>query len=264
MKLVDIGVNLTSGRFHDNWREVVQSANQAGVESLIITGTSLTETAQAIEQTKAGDGLYATAGVHPHHANECDDHFIDQLAELAQQPKVVAIGECGLDFNRNYSTPEQQLRVFEQQLELAVEVKKPVFLHERDAFEQQIALLKKYIDRIPGGVAHCFTGDLAQMQHYLALGLHIGVTGWVCDERRGQALQQAVSQLPLDRLLLETDAPWLLPRTLRPRPKSSVNLPSYLPHIVEQLAQYMAVDISQIVDHSYHNAHQLFALGESS
>jgi TatD DNase family protein len=173
---------------------------------------------------------------------------------------VVAIGETGLDFYRNLSTPAQQISAFEQQLELACQLQLPVFLHERDAFETQRTLLQRYRDRLAGGVQHCFTGDRTALFAYLDLGLYIGITGWICDERRGLELQSLVKHIPLDRLLIETDSPYLLPRDLRPRPATRRNEPRFLGHIAQRIAELTATDPTRIQHQTTANALQLFNL----
>jgi len=184
MQLVDIGANLTHPAFHADLEEVLARAEVAGVSAMVVTGTSVAESTNALKAAKTyPQTLYATAGVHPHHARECDESTIPALRVLAQQPKVVAIGECGLDFNRNYSPHPDQEKWFRLQVELAIELKKPLFLHSRDAAEQFSAILKSYV--LPNAVAHCFTGEKAELHAYLDLGLYIGITGWICDERRG-------------------------------------------------------------------------------
>src|SRR5690606_18676647 len=177
---------------------------------------------------------------------------------LAHHPNVKAIGECGLDFNRNFSPKNVQLSVFEAQLELTAELKLPVFLHERDAFDQQINLLKKYRSRLVGGVAHCFTGNRAQMEQYLQLDLYIGITGWLCDDKRGSDLQTAIKHLPLERLLLETDAPYLAPKTLKP--KVSTNEPCFLPEVARYFAEITQQPLASVIELSYANAQTLFNL----
>lgn len=254
----DVGVNLTSPRLADP--EVLTRARDAGVSHMAVTGTSVEESARALELCRSkGTGLYATAGVHPHYASDVDGQYLNQLRHLASHDSVIAIGECGLDFNRNFSAPADQLNVFEQQLGLACELGLPVFLHERDAFEQQIALLSRYRSQLVGGVAHCFTGTLEQMQAYLDLDLYIGITGWVCDSKRGAALREAVPHLPLNRIVLETDAPYLFPKTLKV--KQRTNEPAYLPHIAEQVCLLMGVDSETLRRHSVQNSMGLFRLG---
>ncbi|MCC2617204.1 TatD family hydrolase [Aestuariibacter halophilus] len=247
----DIGVNLTDPRL--DVEPTLSQAAEAGVTHMAITGTdeAASQAALSLCQNHPNQ-LVCTAGVHPHYAKDVSDDYLSVLRDLSSHDAVVAIGECGLDFNRNFSPPEVQLRVFEQQLQLACDVGLPVFLHERDAHAQQIALLQRYRDRLSGGVAHCFTGDRAQMDAYLQLDLYIGITGWVCDPRRGQALAEAVTHLPLERLLLETDAPYLKPRTLSGGGRD--NVPANLPHIGAFVAERMGVSVEQVLDHSRRNA----------
>ncbi len=257
--LVDIGVNLTDKAFHNDLSEVVQDAISQDVRTLILTGTRLDELEQAIQICKQHPNhCYCTAGIHPHYAKNWTETYYKQLKALANHPKVVAIGETGLDFNRNFSSPEQQIHVFEQQLRLAAELQMPLFLHERDAHEEQLKLLKEYRQQVPSGVAHCFTGTENEMNNYLELDLYIGITGWVCDERRGLHLQKLVKDIPLDRLLLETDAPYLLPRTLKRKPKSRRNVPANLRHICDQVANLLDMQPEQLAKATTDNAKRLF------
>lgn len=261
MKLCDIGVNLTNNRFNDDWQETVHRASQAGVNKLIITGTDIEESRRALamsEQLPAH--CYATVGIHPHYAKNAASNYQDALLELASHPKAVAIGECGLDFNRNYSPPEVQKQVFTAQLNIAAATQKPVFLHERDAFDTQMSILRAYRDKLAGGVVHCFTGNTEQILACLELGFYIGITGWLCDPKRGKNLRDAVQHLPLNRLLLETDAPYLMPKTLSGSAKR--NEPENLPHILEQLAEILPDEHSaeNIAKASYQNSVALFGL----
>lgn len=253
----DIGANLTDKRLETE--AVVESACAAGVERIAITGTTVEGSEQALHLAhKYPNNLLSTAGVHPHYAKDVESDYLDKLAALAQDPQVVAIGECGLDFNRNFSPAEIQIEVFEQQLLLAADLAMPVFLHERDAFDQQVQLLSKHRASLNGGVVHCFTGSVVQMQTYIDLGFYIGITGWVCDPKRGEALRQAVSQLPLERVLLETDSPYLMPKTLKS--KSRNNQPANLPHIAQTVAAIMNVELSKLQHYSVYNSLKLFQL----
>ena len=163
-------------------------------------------------------------------------------------------------FNRNFSTPEQQVQAFEKQLEIACEHKAPLFLHERDAHKKQLELLHSFRDHIPNAVAHCFTGSKAELYNYLDLDMHIGITGWICDERRGLELQKIVKDIPANRLMLETDAPYLLPRDLKPKPKSRRNLPANLPHIANKVAQLRGVTTAQLQEEAYATSQSFFNL----
>ena len=238
LDLVDIGVNLTHESFDDDRAEVISRAQAAGVRRMVVTGSTVLQSRRAARLALERPGeLYATAGVHPHHASEFTKADLPILADIAQGPGVVAIGECGLDHFRNYSTPVEQERAFAAQLELAVELELPVFLHQRDAHERFVAILKDYRDELPRAVAHCFTGERKELYRYLDMDLYIGITGWICDERRGRHLGELVGDIPLDRLMLETDAPYLLPRDLAEKPASRRNEPLHLPHVLRAVAR---------------------------
>lgn len=258
MRWFDSGVNLTNQKLFRDLEGVLQRAQQAGVEKLLVIGTSLSESAAAVALCEQyPTQLLASVGIHPHDAAAVPDNFVAQLRRLAQHPSVVAIGECGLDFNRNYSPPDTQRKAFEAQLQLAAELKLPVYLHERDAHTEQCELLARYQSDIPRMLTHCFTGGKKELAPYLELGCYIGITGWLCDERRGVELQQAVLDIPSDKLLLETDAPFLAPRHVRPRPKQ--NEPCYLPAIGEFLAQLRQQEVSQIAAQTWQNSLRFFA-----
>jgi TatD DNase family protein len=234
MQLVDIGANLTHASFRDDLDAVLARARAHGVARIIVTGSSVEESRHAAQIADA-HGLYATAGVHPHHARDCDETTIAALRAVAAHPKVVALGECGLDFNRNYSPHPSQEKWFVAQLELAAELGKPLFLHSRDAHPRFAEILRNL--RVDKAVAHCFTGEAAELRAYLDLGLYIGITGWICDERRGRHLVALAKEIPGDRLLLETDSPYLTPRDLHPQPKARRNEPAHLPHILRAVAR---------------------------
>ena len=256
--LVDIGANLTHNNFDDDRDQVIERAEKAGVTRIIVTGSDgeSSQDALALARTRPGK-LYATAGVHPHHASEYSPAVRETLADLTREDAVVAVGECGLDYFRNFSSPEEQRSAFESQLELAVE---SVFLHQRDAHEDFIDILKPLIGEISAGVAHCFTGERAALQECLSMGLYIGVTGWICDERRGKALKEIVADIPLDRLMIETDAPYLLPRTLLPKPKTRRNEPGYLTEVLRVVAQAMQESEITVAQATTANAERFFGL----
>jgi TatD DNase family protein len=260
-ELVDIGANLTHDSFDQDRHEVLARAAAAGVTRVIVTGTTVTASVQAAALCEAHPGvLYATAGVHPHHASDFDTHTADALRALLANPAFVAVGECGLDFFRDYSPRDAQRRAFAAQLDLAAAARKPVFLHQRDAHEEFLALLASRRSALVGGVAHCFTGGPEELRAYLDLGLYVGVTGWVCDERRGGELRAAVPQIPLDRVLVETDAPYLLPRDLTPKPHGRRNEPALLAHVVRRIAQLMNLSLDVVAEATTVNAERLFGL----
>ncbi len=257
--LVDIGLNLTHDSFDADRNAVLERAVTAGVTRMLITGSSVEHSRSALALARQHpQHLRATAGIHPHHATECNPATRDELRALLEQPEVLAVGECGLDYFRNFSPPDTQERAFRLQLELAAEVRKPVFLHQRDAHDAFVAILKEHAGHLSGGVAHCFTAGPDEARAYLDLGLHIGITGWLCDERRGLHLREVVRFVPEDRLLVETDAPYLLPRDLKPKPKSRRNEPAYLPHVVEVLAACRNQAVETVAAFTTRNALRLF------
>lgn len=258
--MFDIGVNLTSGQFDKDRDDVVARAFAAGVSGMLITGTSLHESQQAQQLASRYDNCWSTAGVHPHDAGQWLPETADALRELANMPEVVAMGECGLDFNRNYSTPEDQERAFSAQLALAAELSLPVFMHCRDAHERFIALLTPWLDKLPGAVLHCFTGTREEAGACLDLGIYLGITGWVCDERRGLELRELLPMIPANKLFFETDAPWLLPRDLPVKPSSRRNEPGYLPHIITQSATWRGEDAQQLIQQTDENVRTLFGI----
>jgi len=258
-ELIDIGANLTHDSFEKDLGDVIARAKAAGVQRMIVTGSSIEGSRRAIELASQYRGdLFATAGIHPHHADEFSAESVSQIEKLVDQ--AVAVGECGLDFFRDFCPRDKQLEAFEGQLRIAAESGKPVFLHQRDAHEPLTALLKEYLPAISGGVAHCFTGNKAELTDYLDMGLYIGVTGWICDERRSNDLRQALAYLPLERILLETDAPYLLPRDLEAKPANRRNEPSLLPHILEVTAHYMGKSAVTIAEAATRNTESLFRL----
>lgn len=259
--LVDIGVNFFDKAFADDLDEVLELAQLAGVTGLLLTGTDLDNSEQALKLANQHPNLLcSTAGVHPHSAADWTKSTAATLQDLLAEPACVAVGETGLDFNRNFSTPKQQQLAFEEQLTLAAETGKPLFLHERDAGVKMLEMLHTWRDSISGAVVHCFTGEKKTLFGYLDLDLYIGITGWVCDERRGTHLWPLLPSIPLNRLLIESDSPWLIPRNLKPRPKKYRNEPAYLPWVLQQIAQLYALPVQEIATLTSTNAQRLFNL----
>jgi TatD DNase family protein len=260
--LIDIGANLGHESFRDDLSAVLSRAERAGVHRLVVTGTSVGSTRAAIALHRDWPHrLSATAGLHPHHAADLDAQALDALRELAADPAVVAVGECGLDYFRNFSPREAQIAAFHRQLELAAVTGKPAFLHQRDAHADFLAIVSEHRASLSGGVAHCFTGNGRELEDYLALDLAIGITGWICDERRGQHLLPLVAAIPKGRLMIETDAPYLLPRTLRPPPKTRRNEPSWLPEVARVVAGARGESIEELARHTTEAAMRFFRLG---
>ena len=237
MELVDIGANLCHESFASDLDEVLDRATRVGVGRIIVTGSSRADSEAAAALARRHPGrLHATAGVHPHEAATFDGAAAAAIEALARREEVVAVGETGLDFYRDFSPRPDQERAFEAQLEIAARLGRPVFMHERDAHRRFVEILKPFRDRLGPAVLHCFTGDRDALHGYLDLDLHVGITGWICDERRGLHLRELVGRIPADRLMLETDSPYLLPRDLRPRPRSRRNEPAHLAHVARAVA----------------------------
>lgn len=259
--MFEIGVNLTSNQFDKDRQQVVERARAAGLSGMLITGTSASESIEASRlAAQYPQFCWSTAGVHPHQASSWDNETEQCIRALAASPQVVAIGECGLDFNRNFSPSDKQEAAFSAQLALAVELELPVFLHCRDAHRRFTDLLMPWLNELPGAVVHCFTGNERELELYLSLGLSIGITGWVCDERRGLELRGMLRHIPADRLLLETDSPYLLPRDMAEKPKNRRNEPAFLPHIINQVALWRGEDPAWLAKKTEDNASALFGL----
>ena len=255
--MIDIGCNLTHRSFRGDLAEVLHRAAEVGVERMVVTGLSV-EVSRAAERLAASRPrvLSSTAGIHPHNAARAGPDAQRALAELAERPHVRAIGECGLDFDRDFSPRPVQRRVFEMQLELAAELGRPVFLHERDAHEDFVKILSRYRDRVPRGVVHCFTGRRRALDAYLEMDLHIGITGWITDARRGAHLVPLVRTIPPERLMIETDAPFLKPKTA---PRGRRNEPAYLPYVRDAVAEARGEDPALVARRAAEVAERFFA-----
>ena len=261
MHLIDIGANLTHDSFDRDRDAVLDRARQVGVVQMIITGASREHSPLALQLAQQHPGfLYATAGVHPHHAVEYTDECDAEMRALHAHAEVVAVGECGLDYFRDFSPRPAQHRAFERQLQLAADNGKPLFLHQRDAHADFMAQMKNFEGRIGPAVVHCFTGTREELFDVLDHDWHVGITGWLCDERRGQHLRELVKHIPADRLLIETDAPYLLPRTVKPQPSHRRNEPMYLAHIVAELARDRVEDVAVTAARTTANARAFFGL----
>ena len=260
--LIDIGANLTHDSFDHDRDAVLQRAQAAGVTRMIVTGASREHSPKALALAQQHPQLlYATAGVHPHHATEYTSECDTEMRALQQHAEVVAVGECGLDYFRNFSPQHAQQRAFEMQLQIAADLGgKSLFLHQRDAHQDFMAIMRQFDGKLGPAVVHCFTGTRKELFDYLDQDWYIGITGWLCDERRGQHLRELVAHIPEHRLLIETDAPYLLPRTLKPMPKDRRNEPAFLPHIAEEIARDRHQTYEDIALMATRNAQTFFNL----
>jgi TatD DNase family protein len=267
--MIDIGINLSHDSFDHDRATVIAAAQAAGVKKFIVTGTSLTlQSAIDALLVEYPTLLRATAGVHPHHAIELADpnlssaqnaQALARLKAWALAPTVVAVGECGLDYYRIFQEKNVQIQCFQKQIELSIEINKPLFCHVRDAHEDFMACLKSAGSALKV-VVHCFTGSEAELETYLSAGFYIGITGWVCDERRGTHILNYIAKIPDNRLMIETDAPYLLPRTLAPKPSSRRNEPRFLAEIARVVAQARQQSLEKLIEVTHNTSLAFFGL----
>ena len=278
--MIDIGANLLNSAFDADRQEVVRRAGAAGVDAIVLTGTSVGSSRAAADFAASREvgsiesacessqdripHLFATAGVHPHDAAAVDAGWDDQIASLGDRAEVVAVGETGLDYYRDFSPREVQRIVFRRQVELAVQLNLPLFVHDRHSEGETRRILADYRDDLAACVIHCFTGTAADLAGYLDDGYHIGITGWICDERRGRQLMELVRQIPAEKLMIETDAPYLLPRNIVPRPRSRRNEPAFLTWVARQLAHCRGEDPAAVQRQTRLNAMRFFDLARNN
>ena len=261
MQLVDIGANLTHESFRHDLADVLARARAHGVARIVVTGASAGGSRDALALAQQHPGvLFATAGVHPHHASDFHAETEALLREYHATAEVKAVGETGLDYHRNFSPRAAQLFAFERQLQLAIDCGKPLFLHQRDAHKDFVACMDNVRGRIGRAVVHCFTGERDELVDYLDRDWFIGITGWICDERRGAHLRDLVKLIPADRLMIETDAPYLLPRDLKPKPSHRRNEPMYLAHVCAAVAAARGEDVETTARQTTANASRFFGL----
>ena len=257
--LIDIGINLSHRQFGSDRDAVVRRALEAGVRRMVVTGTSVEASRSAVDLARSRPGtLFATSGIHPHDASRASAAALGEIAALARSPEVRAVGECGLDFDRDFSPRPAQEAAFEAQLELACELKLPVFLHERAAHDRFLAILKRSRSRLSRAVVHCFTGSERELDAYLAEDLHVGITGWICDDRRGAGLRPLIARIPADRLMIETDAPFLMPRAAKAAGRR--NEPAFLVHVLDEVARAAGRPPAQVAAETTRTAELFFGL----
>lgn len=257
--LVDIGANLSHKSFGSDLEAVLQRARDAGVRRILVTGTGVESTRAAIALARSKPGvLFATAGIHPHDASTASPAALAELAALARSSEVKSMGECGLDFDRDFSPRSAQETAFEAQLEIAAANRLPLFLHERAAHERFLSILARHRPRLSRAVVHCFTGTAAELEAYLALDLHVGITGWICDDRRGAGLRALMAKIPADRLMIETDAPFLSPPAAKAPGRR--NEPAFLTHVLDAVARGAGRPSEQVAAETTRTAALFFGL----
>jgi len=257
---IDIGINLTNKQFNNEHEEIINRALDHGVEQMILTGTSVRASKESAEIAEDYPGiLFSTAGIHPHDAKSFNNESISELRKLLKQYRVVSVGECGLDFDRDFSPRPVQEKCYRAQLELSVEVDKPLFLHERAAFKRFNEITDEYLSQFPKAVVHCFTGTLQEAEIYLDKGFYLGFTGAISDQNRFKHLEDVIRYVPLDRMMIETDAPFMLPKN-RPRMQNRRNEPAFLPYIAQTIAHLKRISLSEVAGATTEVARSFFRI----
>ena len=258
-EIADIACNFTSERFDNDLDEVINQAIVNNITKFGLICSRLSDIDKLLEiYNRYSKDMFFTIGVHPHHANEINEEYLKKLKEVINNNNPHAIGETGLDFFRNLSTYEEQIYAFEEQIKIAIDTNKPLFLHQRDSHDDFIKILRKYSSDINKSVVHCFTGTKEQLNDYLELDCYIGVTGWICDAKRNVELRKTIKNIPLERLMIETDCPYLIPKNLEEKPKNNRNEPTYLNHIANEVATLMKKDINDIREKTYKTSLSFF------
>ena len=258
-EIADIACNFTSDRFDNDLDQVINRAIVNNITKFGLICSRLSDIDKLLEiYNRYSKDMFFTIGVHPHHANEINEEYLKKLKEVINNNNPHAIGETGLDFFRNLSTYEEQIFAFEEQIKIAIDTNKPLFLHQRDSHDDFVKILRKYSSDINKSVVHCFTGTKEQLNDYLELDCYIGVTGWICDAKRNIELRKTIKNIPLERLMIETDCPYLIPKNLEEKPKNNRNEPTYLNHIANEVATLMKKDINDIREKTYKTSLSFF------
>ena len=250
--LIDSHTHLQVSQYNKDRDAVLKRAQDAGVETILIIGIDLETSLSAIELAEKHENLYATVGMHPHDAKKLTPDVLKTFRELLNHPKVIALGEIGLDYYRNLSPPDVQKDAFEKQLNLAEEMEMPIVIHNRDAYKDILPILESRQGQIQG-VLHCFTGDIELMERSVEIGFHIGIGG-IVTYPNAKEMQAVASKVPSDRLLIETDCPWLTPQFRR----GKRNEPSYVRAVAEKIAELRNTSIETIGEITTNNFKTLF------
>jgi len=258
--LFDIACNFSSERFDNDLEDVLARAKENNVNKFLVVSASLEDVKKVYSIYKNNiDECFFTIGTHPHHANTFNNSSIKLMIELINDYQPHSVGETGLDFFRNISSYEEQIFAFEEQIKISINTNKPLFLHQRDAHEDFIKIIKSYKNDIKRAVVHCFTGTQKELDDYLEMGFYIGLTGWICDERRNVDLRESIKNIPLEKLMIETDCPYLIPRNLTTKPKNNRNEPANLPHIAKEIALLVNINEDKLIDITYKNSLDFFS-----
>ncbi|MEC9205823.1 MAG: TatD family hydrolase [Pseudomonadota bacterium] len=258
--LIDIGANLTHDQLFKKIPSIIKKFKASHVQKVIITSSNIHDTEIALDLIKKFPNVfYTTVGFHPHNAKDFEENDIEKMKVLTNNSNIVAIGECGLDYYREYSPKKQQIECFEKQLDLCSKIDLPIFLHERGSHNDFYSMVKEYINKIDNCVVHCFTGTKNELLKYVDLGCYIGITGWITDLERGSHLHDIIKLIPEDKLMVETDSPYLMPKNIN-KSYDTLNEPAYLPYIVEVISKCLNKDIEYVCGKTYENTKRFFKI----
>jgi len=278
--VVDIGINITHKALRPNWKDVVRRAVDAGVHKIVLTGTSVETSRESLalahewQNTEGTPNLVATVGVHPHEAKSWNETTLGQLRELLEDPLAVAVGECGLDYHRNFSSNDDQILAFREQVRLAQTLGYPIFVHEREAHGDLLKVLDEVVSSeggklaapLPKIVVHCFTGTQAEASTYISRGYYIGFTGTICKKERGEHLRALLPSLPLENLMVETDAPYMAFKTRtkgdkkQQRKRRHLSEPEDCVDVARQLSATLHRPFEEVCAATTRNANDFFRL----
>ena len=257
---IDIACNFTHESFKHNLEEVIKNAEREDVEKFVLLCASLTDLDPIkLIQNKAPEKYFISAGIHPHHATEIVEINYDNLLKKLKSINPHAIGETGLDYFRNISPPDIQKKSFRMHIEIAKELSLPLYLHQRDAHSDFIHIIKERRNNFPKFVVHCFTGTQKELDDYLELDAYIGLTGWICDAKRNIDLRKSIKNIPIEKMMIETDSPYLIPKNLINKPKKNINEPKYLPHIANEICELTGYELEELKLATSNNAIDFFS-----
>ena len=262
--IIDIGANLTHPDLYPNIKKIIQHMSDANVTHAIIISSTLNDAHKAISIAEQFPGkFYTTVGFHPHNAKEFNHTDIKDIKALLQNKFIVAIGECGLDYYRLYSEKKDQIFCFENHINLAIDSQTPLFLHERNAHNDFYTILSSASTKLKKFVVHCFTGDKNILKKYLDLGSYIGITGWITDKARGSHLHEIIQYIPSDRLMIETDCPYLIPHNIE-KNVGKINYPHYLPYVASFVAKCLNKELDLVRQSTYKTTKEFFSINDQS
>ena len=251
---IDSHAHIQLDRFDSDRSVVIERAKNSQVSIILVVGFDISTSHLAVELADRYDHIYATVGLHPHDAKRFTPQTLREIALLAEHPKVVALGEMGLDYHRNLSPKSVQKRVFEEQLDLATQLDLPIVVHNRNAFDDILSILENH-SQLTGGVLHCFSENTKSMDRVIDVGFHIGIGGPIT-YKKSQDLKQVVKVMPADSFLIETDCPWLAPQLRR----GKRNEPAYITEIATKIAELRQVTIESVGQTSSQNFRKLFSI----